>query len=114
MANATLVVTSNIFPRLARNFPVAAAAATNVAIARTIEVSDPLTPVDTGAMRANKVLDHATPGDPSGGIHWAQEYTGFQNFGTVRGVVGQHFVEQGVEAGVQRWHQELANIESEL
>jgi len=114
MASATLSVRSNLFPRIAARFPVAAAGATNQAIARTIEVADPLTPVDTGALRGNKVIRAATGGDPSGEIHWAQHYAGYQEFGTVRGIVGKRYARQGAQAGAALWLNELSRLESEL
>ena len=114
MAIATVTVRSNIFPRIAQRFPQAAADATNKAIARTLEVSTPLTPVDTGLLRANVVIRAASASDPSGEMHWAQEYAGHQEYGTVFGIVGKRFVEQGVRQGVITWNMELANIEGAL
>ena len=114
MARAYIDVTTNIFPRIAANFPQAAADATNDGIKRTIEVADPLTPVDKGLLRGNKVIDAATAGDPSGEIHWAQDYAGHQNYGTSRGIVGKHFVDQGVEAGATLWVAELRSLEGRL
>ena len=114
MSIATVTVSNDIFPRIAKRFPAAAVQATNTAMSRTLEVSTPLTPVDTGALRANVVIRDASAGDPSGEMHWTQEYAGHQEYGTVRGVVGKHFVEQGVKAGVVTWEQELRAIEGML
>ena len=111
---ATVTVTQNLFPRFARTFPQAAADATNDAIQTTIEVADPLTPVEFGFLRGNKAIDAASAGDPSGEIHWVQEYAGYQNYGTSRGIVGKHFVDQGVEAGARAWTDALAGLEGQL
>ena len=108
---ATVTVTHNLFPRFASTFPAAVEAATKEAIATTIEVADPLTPVDTGMLRANKAI---TVSAEAGEIHWAQEYAGYQNYGTSRGVVGKHFVDQGVEAGARAWTDALAGLEGRL
>lgn len=114
MAFANISVTQNNFPRYARTFPQAAADATNEAIKVTIEVADPLTPVEHGFLRGNKAIDAASAGDPSGGIHWVQDYAGYQNYGTSRGIVGKHFVDQGVEAGAAAWTDALAGLEGKL
>ena len=114
MARATITVTKNIFPRIAANFPQEAANATNKGVARMIEVADPLTPVEYGLLRGNKDIDVATPGDPSGGAHWLQDYAGHQNYGTSRGIVGKHFVDQGVEAGAATWMDALRSLEGRL
>lgn len=114
MAIATVTVSNNLFPRLAKRLPQATAEATNAAMARTLEVSTPLTPVDLGLLRANVVIREASAGDPTGEMHWAQEYAGHQEYGTVRGIVGKRFVERGVKAGTVRWVEELSNIEGSL
>lgn len=114
MAIATVTVRNNLFPRIAQRFPAAAAEATNTAMSRTLEVSTPLTPVDMGLLRANVVIRAASAGDPSGEMHWAQEYAGHQEYGTVRGVVGKRFVERGVKSGVVAWIEELRAIEGSL
>lgn len=114
MAIATVTVRNNLFPRIADRFPAAAAGATNKAMARTLEVSTPLTPVDKGPLRANVVIRAASASDPSGEMHWAQEYAGHQEYGTVNGIVGKRFVEQGVRQGLITWQVELQNIEGQL
>lgn len=107
MAAIEVSVRNNLFPQIAARFPVATRDARRKAIARTIDVADPLTPVNTGLLRANKVVT-----DDS--IHWAQEYAGHQNYGTVRGIVGKRFVDQGVEAGLRVLNEELDSLEGSL
>ncbi len=111
MVRAYVNVTLNNFSRYARTFPAAVQAATQKAVQRTIEVADPLTPVDTGALRANKTISVSAE---AGEIHWAQEYAGYQNYGTSRGIAAKHFVDQGVEAGAKAWEQALAGLEGKL
>lgn len=111
MAFANISVTQNNFPRYARTFPQAAADATNEAIKVTIEVADPLTPVDRGFLRGNKAISVSAE---AGEIHWVQDYAGYQNYGTSRGIVGKHFVDQGVEAGAAAWTDALAGLEGKL
>lgn len=44
----------------------------------------PLTPIDTGALRANVVVNET-------GVYWNQNYASFQEFGTIRGVTPKLF-----------------------
>ena len=44
----------------------------------------PLTPIDTGALRANVVANET-------GVYWNQNYAAHQNYGTVRGVTPKLF-----------------------
>ena len=111
MVRAYVTVTLNNFPRYASTFPAAVLAANKEAVKTTIEVADPLTPVDRGFLRGNKAISVGADG---GEIHWVQDYAGHQNYGTTRGIVGKHFVDQGVEAGAAAWESALAGLEGEL
>lgn len=111
MVRAYVDVTINNFPRYARTFPAATEAALKEAVETTIEVADPLTPVDKGFLRGNKAISVSAE---AGEIHWVQDYAGYQNYGTSRGIAAKHFVDQGVEAGARAWESELARLEGRL
>lgn len=71
-------------------------AALDHAIMTTWEVADPLTPVDTGALRANVVVNKS-PNRRE--IIWNQHYAIYQEFGTSRGVPANLFATRGADAG---------------
>jgi hypothetical protein len=70
-----------------------AQAAIQKAIAATIQAADPLTPVDTGALKANKAI---VVGSLQGSVTWIQEYGIYQEEGTIH-IAGKHFARNGSE-----------------
>jgi HK97 gp10 family phage protein len=95
MSIASVIVVSNRFPALASGFTGKVEAALDAGVAAGIAAADARTPVDTGALRANKTIQRS-PGSRT--ITWNQHYAVYQNFGTSRGVPANHFAEAAVDA----------------
>lgn len=86
-----------------------AAAAINTAVMATIRSADPLTRVDTGALKSNKEIVTASPGSLSGSVTWVQEYAIYQNSGTVY-MSGTHFADQGAAAARPTFESEMRAV----
>ena len=76
-----------------------------------IEVADPLTPRDTGALVANKSIDR---GAGSRTVTWNQHYAAYQEFGTSRGVPANRFGATGADAAIEVINGRLATWEGSL
>lgn len=70
-----------------------------------LEVSAPRTPVDTGALKANVVIES---GQGFRTVHWTQHYAAYQEFGTSRGVPASGFATAGADAGLEAIDSHLA------
>lgn len=92
-------VARNNLPRFANAFEDEVADAINHGINSGIEAGDPRTPVDTGNLVGNKVIQYASAGNLEGEIHWAAEYALYQNSGTGRGVPASGFADEAAEVG---------------
>lgn len=92
-----IIVNFNNLPQVPPQLRSAAAKGLNTGIMATIGYADPYTPVDTGLLKANKVIQNASAGNLSASVTWAQHYAIYQEFGTSRGVEAKRFAAQGVE-----------------
>lgn len=97
MVNATIVVRFNKIPQVNPRLRAGAARALNTGIMTAIGYADPLTPVDTGLLKGNKTIVHASPGSLSAAVTWNQHYAIYQEMGTRRGVRANRFAAQGSE-----------------
>ena len=93
-----IVVKFDHSPRVAPNARRHAAAALNTAVMTTIQVADPLTPVDTGLLKGNKAIKNASAGSLESSVDWVQDYGVYQEFGTSRGITAKLFATTGVQA----------------
>lgn len=131
--DVTVTVASNRLPHLQAQGKRRASAAVRRAGFNTARHAAPFTPVDTGALKANFVLDISN-GGLSATLRWAQFYAVFQNMGTkgataapgsflvfeiggrkifaksVAGVTGKHFAEKGAEAAFPRFKSDMGKI----
>lgn len=99
-------VLSNHFPALARAVPEVRDRAFKAGVTTVIATADPLTRVDTGALRANKTISIGTD---EASVTWNQEYSVLQNDGTWK-MSGTHFADQGFDAGAPAVQAELARF----
>lgn len=128
-----VIVHHNHLPRLKAQGKQRASQAVRRAALATWRFSAPHTPVDTGALKANVIVDVAN-GGLSATVRWGQEYAVFQNEGTrgataragkflvfevngkkvfakkVRGVKARKFAQKGAEAAWPRFRHDMANI----
>ena len=110
--DVTVTVTKNNLPRLRAQGKRKASQAVRRAGFNTIRYAAPETPVDTGALKANFVMDIFNAG-LSLTLKWAMFYGLFQNYGTSRGIVGKHFAEKGAEKAFPRFQSDMAKIYGE-
>lgn len=101
-------------PRVAPNARRFAAAALNTAVMTTIQVADPLTPVDTGLLKGNKAIVVASAGSLEASVDWVQEYAIFQERGTSRGIAPKLFAETGVKSAEHGLVRDIAAIGGKL
>jgi hypothetical protein len=106
--DVTVTVASNRLPQLRAQGKRKASQAVRRAGFNTIRHAAPLTPVDTGALKANFVLD-ITNGGLSAVLKWAQFYAFFQNDGT-RYITGKRFAEGGAEKAFPRFQSDMSKI----
>ena len=92
--SVSIEVAINRFPALAGAFDPMVEAALDAGVAAAIATADPLTPVDTGALRANKTITRTAGGRV---ITWNQEYAAFNEFGTYR-MAARPFAAPGADA----------------
>src|SRR5690606_30047335 len=91
----TVDVTSNILGRLASSLDTTLEAALDAGVATCIAVADPLTPVDTGALKGNKSSERAAGSRTiTGNQHPAAD----QESGTRRGVPARGSAKAGADA----------------
>ncbi|HEU0163629.1 MAG TPA: HK97 gp10 family phage protein [Thermomicrobiales bacterium] len=108
-----LTIEKNRFPQLVSAFPNAVAKLMNNAVMNVIYQADPLTPVDTGALRANKTILLADPGKQEASVTWNQGYAVYQEFGTVH-LEGAHFAQGAVDKITPGYNADLGNLEGQL
>lgn len=109
-----LVVKFNKIPQVAPNARRFAAAALNTAVMTTIQVADPLTPVDTGLLKGNKAIVVASAGSLEASVDWVQEYGVYQEFGTSRGIAPKLFATTGVQAAEHGLVRDIGSIGGKL
>lgn len=103
--SATIHAAVNILPELARSFGDRVEMALDDGVITLLEVADPLTPVDTGALRANKLI---LRGEGQREIVWNQHYAIYQEFGTTHGIPAKLFATQGGDAATEAVQASLA------
>lgn len=131
-----VIVHKNDLPRLYANGKRKASQAVRRAAFATWRMSASHTPVDTGALKANVIVDVGA-GGLSATVRWGQEYAVFQNEGTkgavarpgkflvfevngqkvfakrVRGVRAKQFAQKGAEAAWPLFLRDMQNIYTE-
>ncbi len=95
--SVSIEVSLNRFPQLAGQFDAMVEGARDAGVQTALATADPLTPVDTGALVANKTIERSQ-GQRT--ITWNQDYAAFQEFGTSRGVPANQFAAQGADAAL--------------
>lgn len=104
--SATIRVVVNRLPALAGHVDTTLETALDAGVAAAIATADPLTPVDTGALRANKSIEREAGGRT---ITWNQEYAAFNEWGTVN-MSARPFATPGADAAVPVIEAELARF----
>ena len=95
--NATIIVRFDHISAVNPKLRAGAAKALNTGIMAAIGYADPLTPVDTGALKANKTIQNASAGSLVAQVTWNQHYAIYQEMGTSRGVSAKRFAAGGAE-----------------
>jgi hypothetical protein len=107
--DVSVTVASNRLPHLRAQGKRKASAAVRRAAFNTQRYAAPLTPVDTGALKANVIID-ITGNGLSATVRWGQFYGVFQEFGTRRGIAPKRFAAGGAEKAFPRFQQDMSNI----
>jgi hypothetical protein len=69
-------------------------------------IADPLTPVDTGALKSAKEITDTS-------IHWLADYAAYQNIGTVH-IAPRLFATTAADRVKPQWIRALSQIEGRL
>jgi hypothetical protein len=93
-ASIQVVVDFNKFGAISRRMQQGIDDALDTAMLTIVNVADPITPVDTGALRANKTLERDARGAT---VSWNQEYAAYQELGTIY-IAPVGFARAGLEA----------------
>ncbi len=104
-----IVVVSNLLPGIAQRFGAQVAKITNTAILQVVARADAQTPVDTGALRANKTITSASGSNPGGEITWNQDYAAYVEMGTYK-MAAQPYAQPAVDAVTPSYLAALANL----
>lgn len=107
MLRATVTIRSNKLPGMDGRLRTAVRDALTKGALDIYAASLPLTPVDTGALRANVTAT-------ADGVHWQQEYAAYQEFGTVRGVTPKRYAGQAFERVAPGMVRALSQLEGRL
>ena len=91
----TLVVTRNTYPRIAARLAPAIADGINETVTEFLAVADPITPVDTGYMRAHKTIEAASAGNLEATVTYNADYSAYVELGTIH-MAPQPFVRPSV------------------
>lgn len=94
--SVSIEVTLNRFPQLAGQFNPMVESALDAGVQTAIATADPLTRVDTGALRGNKTIERS---QGSRTITWNQDYAAFNEMGTYR-MSAQPFAAPGADAAL--------------
>jgi HK97 gp10 family phage protein len=105
VATIGIVVDFNRFGPISRELGRKVSDALDTAALTIVEVADPLTPVDTGALKANKTINRS--GD-SVTVTWNQEYAAYNELGTIY-MSPRPFARPGLEAAEPQF---LASLRS--
>ncbi len=104
--SVSIEVVHNRFGRIASNMQGALDDALGTAALTIVAVADPLTRVDTGALRANKTIQRDAS---SVTVTWNQEYAAYNELGTVH-MSPQPFARPGLEAAEPQFLASLARL----
>ncbi len=104
--SASVTVTLNTFPAMSAGLQRAVSDAMGTAALTIIAVADPLTPVDTGALRANKTVAQTSD---SVTVTWNQEYAAYNELGTVH-MSPRPYARPGLEAATPMFLDSLKNL----
>jgi len=91
-----VTVVSNLFPQLGQQLDRTLEDALDAGVLTCLAVADGLTPVDTGALRANKAIER---GRGERTITWNQDYAAYVEMGTSR-MAAQPFAAPGMDAAM--------------
>ncbi len=97
-----VIVPFNHFPRLAGNLERHVLDAQRKALLNVVAYADTETPVDTGALRANKTIDDTS-------VTWNQEYAAYVETGTYR-MAPTPFAQTAVDRALPAFVQELSTL----
>lgn len=111
MIGANLLVKKNTFGEIAARFDPAVETLMRAIGNDIVEGARPHTPIDTGELVGS--TDVKVDGT-SGAVTWGAEHAPYQNFGTSRGIVGQHFAEKGAQAAAGKVNARAAEFEGSL
>jgi hypothetical protein len=106
MFSAQAVITINKLPQIASGGKLRVSQALRRAGYATQRYAAPLTPVRTGALKANVIV---SADDSTCTVRWGQEYAIYQEFGTRRGIPPKAFARGGAE---QAWPTFRADCEA--
>jgi HK97 gp10 family phage protein len=87
-------ITYNHFPKIAKGLEQGALDVVAETVLALVAMADPLTPVDTGNLKNNKVINTGGA-DGKGFVHWQAPYAGFVNYGT-RYMAARPFIDSSV------------------
>lgn len=104
--SVTVTVVSNRLPPMPANLNRAAKDITRTALFQVVAIADPLTRVDTGALKNNKEITDDSVG-------WLMDYAAEQNFGTVF-MSGTLFATHAADLVRPQWIRALSQIEGRL
>ncbi len=102
----SIVVDYNHLGRIASNMQGALDDALGTAALTIVAVADPLTPVDTGSLRANKSITRTAS---SVEVTWNQEYAAYNELGTIY-MSPRPFARPGLEAAEPQFLASLARL----
>lgn len=94
----TITAVSNQLAQLSSSLRDLGEEALDHGVTTALEVADPRTPVDTGALRSNISVER---GAGSRTITWNQSYSAYLEFGTSRGIRAHGFASAGASAGLE-------------
>ena len=94
VSTISLVVDFNRFGAIANELGQKISDALDTAALTIVEVADPLTPVDTGALKANKTIERTSE---SVTVTWNQDYAAYNELGTIY-MSPRPFARPGLEA----------------
>jgi HK97 gp10 family phage protein len=95
MTQMTVRIVFNHTPGVPAKVQQGAADAINKGLMTLVAAADPVTPVDTGALRGNKSIQNAAPGSLTASVTWNQHYAVYVHFGTYK-MAARPFAQHGV------------------
>lgn len=101
-----IVVVSNRFGPISNELGRKIDDALDMAALTIVEVADPLTPVDTGALKGNKTIERTSE---SVTVTWNQDYAAYNELGTIH-MSPRPFARPGLEAAEPVFLAALASL----